>query len=253
MGFICVLISISRLPGGYFLLVSPRKFCFYTFCCLRFQTWPSFQRLYRSGKDWGSFLWFCCLLCWTHGWKPPWEVLHCNTKMDKLNLLLFFFLLQFPCPGVTMLTTTVIQILASPSQTLGFLFMSKYCSICAKWSKTAQNGTELEYLNPTTHFIFRSLQHKYVFPLVNHAISVALAVPEPAELCSNGGKRCKLQRLFQRTIFSKKCLFSFVFEPNVPYVCLYNLMCFESPARSPGRYRSLEVLGCFECNWQGSY
>lgn len=90
MGFICVLISIGCLSGGYFLLVSPRKFCFYTFCCLHFQTWPSFQRLYRSGKDWGSFLWFC-LLCWTHGWKPPWEVLHCNTNMDKLNLLGFFF------------------------------------------------------------------------------------------------------------------------------------------------------------------
>lgn len=199
MGFICVLISIGCLSGGYFLLVSPRKFCFYTFCCLHFQTWPSFQRLYRSGKDWGSFLWFC-LLCWTHGWKPPWEVLHCNTNMDKLNLL-GFFLLQFPCPGVTMLTTTVIQILASPSQTLGFLFMSKYCSICAKWSRTAQNGTELEYLNPTTHFIFKSLQHKYVFPLVNHAISVALAAPEPAELCSNGGEKVQIAKVVSEDHF----------------------------------------------------
>lgn len=27
-----------------------------------------------------------------------------------------------------------------------------------------------------------------VFPLINHTVSVALAEPEPAELCSNGKK-----------------------------------------------------------------
>lgn len=80
------------------------------------------------------------LMSWTDpDGKMCWEVLQCNARRsDKLNILLFcfVFLLQFPRPGVTTLTTTIIQILASPSRTMALLLTSEYRSICSKWCRT---------------------------------------------------------------------------------------------------------------------
>lgn len=47
--------------------------------------------------------------------------------------MFYYFLLKFPCPGVTMLTTTVIQTWLSPSKTI----VSYYWSIRSPWCRTS--------------------------------------------------------------------------------------------------------------------
>lgn len=106
-------------------------------------------------------------------------------------------------------------------------------------------------LNPSTHFIFRSLQHKYVFPLVNRAISVALAVPQPAELCSNRGKSANWKGSFRGPLILR----NFYLSLSLMYDTFVYIL-FWKPAEITcfcryGRHRldrAWGVLGCRALN-----
>lgn len=92
--FISDLISFSHLLGGSFHLISLQKLCLYSSHCLCYQMsrWFHFRdfgdqgRIGESNCGYGvNFV----VLNW-YGRKLCWEVLHCNTRKDKLNVLLFF-------------------------------------------------------------------------------------------------------------------------------------------------------------------
>lgn len=91
--FISDLISFNHLLGSSFHLISLCKFCLYSSHCLCFQMslWFYFRDFGDQGRIGESNCGYgvnFAVLNW-YGWKLCWGVLHCNTRKDKLNVLLF--------------------------------------------------------------------------------------------------------------------------------------------------------------------
>lgn len=102
----------------------------------------SFRRLGRNklgSLNYGYGVNFV-VLNWNEWWLC-WEVLLCNTRKDKVNVLLFF--IPFSVSWCDHVTHKCNHNICLSFQTMGLLLKSKYWSVCPKWHKAGLNETAI--------------------------------------------------------------------------------------------------------------